>query len=152
LVNTKFILIIAGILSFGVAVFQAVISFVPEWSAAFDAGDALVSNPPLLLVAGLLMALVFVLFGLYALSGAGLIRRLPLLNLGLFGIGAIYTTRGIAFIPQLLVLLGILPSVRVIPLAHLLSSLVSLSVGVLYLAGLVKIMNVSSIFQLDAKE
>jgi hypothetical protein len=98
------------------------------------------------------MALVFVLFGLYALSGAGLIRRLPLLNLGLFGIGAVYTARGIAFIPQLLVLLGILPSVRVIPLAHLLSSLVSLSVGVLYLAGLVKIMNVSSIFQLDAKE
>jgi putative oxidoreductase len=147
LVNTKYILTIAGILSFGVAVFQAVISFVPEWSSAFDAGDALVSNPLLLLAAGLLMALVFVLFGLYALSGAGMIRRLPLLNLGLFGIGAVYTVRGIAFIPQLLVLLGILPSVRVIPLAHVLSSLVSLILGILYLTGLVKIRSVDPIFQ-----
>jgi putative oxidoreductase len=147
LVNTKYILTIAGILSFGVAVFQAVISFVPEWSSAFDAGDALVSNPLLLLAAGLLMALVFVLFGLYALSGAGMIRRLPLLNLGLFGIGAVYTVRGIAFITQLLVLLGILPSVRVIPLAHVLSSLVSLILGILYLTGLVKIRSVDPIFQ-----
>lgn len=39
--SSNFLLILAGVLSFVVAVFQAVISFVPEWSAALGAGDAL---------------------------------------------------------------------------------------------------------------
>lgn len=136
--SPNMLLIFAGILSFGVAVFQAVISFVPEWSAAFDAGDELVSNPPLLLVAGLLMALVFGIFGLYGLSGAGVIRSLPLLRLDLLGIGAIFTLRGIAFVPQLLVISGILPSPQSVPPAHLLVSFVALVVGLFYLVGLTR--------------
>jgi putative oxidoreductase len=135
--NSNPILLLASLLSFGVAVFQAVISFVPEWSAAFDAGDELVSNPPLLLVSGLAMALVFVGFGLYGLSGAGLLRRLPLLRVGLVGIGLVFTLRGIAFVPQLLVVLGILPDPQSIPLTHLLASLAALLVGLHYLSGLV---------------
>jgi len=81
----SFLLILAGILSFGAAIFQAVIGFVPEWSTAFGAGDALVSNPPLLLGMGLLVALLLVIFGLYGLSGASVIRRLPLLAPGAVG-------------------------------------------------------------------
>jgi hypothetical protein len=134
--SSNVLLILADALSFGVAVFQAVISFVPEWSAAFDAADELVSNPPLLLIAGLLMALVFGVFGLYGLSGAGVIRSLPLLRLGLLGIGSIYTLRGIAFVPQLLVILGIFPPPQAVPLAYLLASFIALTVGMLYLAGL----------------
>ncbi len=135
--STNFLLTLAGILSFGVAIFQAAISFVPEWSAYYGAGDALVSNPPLLLAAGLGMTLVFAICGFYGLSGAGLIRPLPLLRLGLFVIGLVYTLRGISFIFQILIMLGILPSPQPLPLAWVLTSLVSLIVGLLYLSGLV---------------
>src|SRR5512140_3745772 len=108
--SSNVLLVMAGALSFCVALFQAAISFVPAWSAALGAGDALVSNPSLLLGAGLAMALVFALCGLYALSGAGLVRRLPLLRLGLLAIGAVHTLRGVSFVPLFLVVLGLLPS------------------------------------------
>jgi hypothetical protein len=82
------------------------------------------------------MALVFMVFGLYGLSGAGVIRRLPWLRPCLFGIGLIYTLRDIPRIPQILVVLGILPSPQAIPLAHLLVSLGSLVAGLAHLIGL----------------
>lgn len=135
--RSKFFLILAGCLSLGVAVFQAVISFVPEWSAYFGAGEALTSNPTLLLVAGLIVTILFAIAGLYGLSGAGVIRRLPLLRLGLIVICFVYIFRGILFIPQLLVTIGALPSPEPVPLQYLLSSLVALIIGLLYLIGLV---------------
>jgi hypothetical protein len=92
--STNNLLFLASLLAFGGAIIQAAIGFVPEWSAALGAGDELLSNPPLLLTLGLLMALVFAVCGLYGLSGAGLIRRLPLLHLGLFEIGLVCTLRG----------------------------------------------------------
>src|SRR5512141_624317 len=100
-------LVLAGALSFGMAVFQAAISVVPAWSAAFGAPKELLSNTPLLLAAGLLVSIILAIFGLYGLSGAGVIRRLPLLRLGLLGIGLGYTLYGINVVPQLLVLNGI---------------------------------------------
>ena len=130
-------LLIAGLLSLGVAVFQAAISFVPEWSAYFGAGNALVSNPTLLLVAGLVVTVLFAIAGLYGLSGAGVIRRLPLLRTGLIVITLVYIYRGILFIPQFLVTIGALPSPEPIPLQYLLSSLVALIIGLLYLVGLI---------------
>lgn len=46
-------------------------------------------------VAALLIAGLFVVLGLYALSGARLIRRLPLLTLGIYGIGITCVIRGL---------------------------------------------------------
>lgn len=54
-----FVLVLAAILSLSLALFLAVISCVPEWSAYFGAGDTLVSNPTLLLVAGLVVTILF---------------------------------------------------------------------------------------------
>ncbi len=51
----SFLLILAGVLSFCAAIFQAVLGFVPEWSAALGGGDTLASNPALLLAAVLLV-------------------------------------------------------------------------------------------------
>lgn len=132
----SFLLILAGVLSFCAAIFQAVIAFVPEWSAAFGAGDALASNPPLLLTLGLLVALVLVIFGLYGLSGAGVIRRLPLLRLGLLVIGLLYPLVGVNFIFQVLALLGILPSTQPVPIYQVLVSFGALVAGLAYLIGL----------------
>ncbi len=134
---SKFILVLAAILSFGVALFQAVISFVPEWSAYFGAGDVLVSDPMLLLVAGLVVTILFAITGLYGLSGAGVIRRLPLLRTGLVVITLVYIYRGVLFIPQFLVTIGAQPAPEPMPLQYLLSSLVALVIGLLYLVGLV---------------
>ena len=132
----SFLLILAGVLSFCAAIFQVAIAIVPEWSAAFGAGAALVSNPPLLLALGILVGLLLVVFGLYGLSGAGVIRRLPLLRLGLLVIGLLYPLVGINFIFQVLALLGILPSTRPVPLFQLLISLGALVAGLAYLIGL----------------
>jgi hypothetical protein len=130
------LLILAGALSFCAALFQAVIAIVPEWSAAFGAGDALVSNPPLLLALGLLVALLLVIFGLYGLSGAGVIRQLPLLRLGLLAIGLLYSLVGINFPFQVLALLGILPSAGPIPIYTLLVSFGAFVAALAYLIGL----------------
>ena len=130
------LLILAGVLSFCAAIFQAAIAFVPAWSAAFGASDALVSNPPLLLALGLLVSLILVIFGLYGLSGAGVIRRLPLLRLGLLVIGLLYSTVGINFIFQVLVMLGLLPSAGPIPIYQLLVSFGALVAALAYLIGL----------------
>ena len=134
--KNSFLLILGGILSFCAAIFQAVIAFVPAWSAAFGASDALVSNPALLITLGLLVALLLVIFGLYGLSGAGVIRRLPLLRLGLFVIGLLYSLVGINFIFQALAMLGILPSTGPIPIYQVLISFGAFVAALAYLIGL----------------
>ena len=132
----SYLLIFAGVLSFCAAIFQAVIAFVPAWSAAFGARDALVSNQPLLLTLGLLVTLLLVIFGFYGLSGAGVIRRLPLLRPGLFVIGLLYGLVGVNFIFQVLALLGILPSMGPIPIYLLLVSFGAFVAALAYLIGL----------------
>ncbi len=132
----SYLLILAGVLSFCAAIFQVVIAFVPSWSAAFGAGDALVSNSLLLLTLGLLVALLLAIFGLYGFSGAGVIRRLPLLRTGLLVVGLLYSLVGINFIFQVLALLGILPSAGPIPIYLLLVSFGALVAALAYLIGL----------------
>lgn len=46
-----------------------------------------------------MVAALFVLCGLYALSAAGRIRRLPLLKLGVYSIAGLCVVRGIATLP-----------------------------------------------------
>jgi hypothetical protein len=43
------LLVLAGLLSFGTALFQVAIGIFPEWSAYWGAGEVLISNRPLLL-------------------------------------------------------------------------------------------------------
>ena len=51
--------------------------------------------PPL---ATLVITITLTLWGLYAYSGAGLVRRLPLLRTGLVTIAGVYTLRGLVLI------------------------------------------------------
>ncbi len=129
--NAKIVLIIAGVLSLAVAVFQVYLGFSPAASEYWGGP----TDQPILLVASLIVGLVFVLWGLYGLSGAGVIRRLPLLRLGLIVIGAIYTLRGISLIPILLIMIGIIRDPQPIPPQALISSLVSFGIGLAYLVG-----------------
>ena len=133
--RSSYLLIFAAVLSFCAAIFQAAIAFVPAWSDAFGAGT-LASNPPLLLASGLTVALLLAIWGLYGLSGAGVIRRLPLLRLGLLMIGLLYLLVGINFPFQVLAMLGILPTVGPIPIHIVLVSLGAFVAALAYLIGL----------------
>ncbi|HJY64385.1 MAG TPA: hypothetical protein VJ455_09530, partial [Ignavibacteria bacterium] len=79
--------------------------------------------------------LVFALFGFYALSGAGIIKRLPLLRSGLVIIGVLFTLRGLFLVLELLINAGILQGSMIIPTRELVSSSVSLIIGLFYLIG-----------------
>lgn len=62
-------------------------------------------DTPALLTCGI-AALLF-LFGLYNLSGAGVIRRLPFVKAALLLIGGIFTLRGVAFIGDVVAILQV---------------------------------------------
>ena len=131
------ILLLAGIFSFCAAAFQLVISIVPKWSAFFGAGDELVSKPLVLLVLGAGVTVLLTIWGIYGLSGAGLIRRLPLLRLVIFLIGAVYIFRGLPILLKLFELVKILPPSGSMELPGFLVFLGALTAGIFYWAGLV---------------
>lgn len=131
------ILLIAGMLSFCAAAFQLVISIIPKWSAFFGAGDALTSNPFLLLAAGVGVTILLAIWGFYGLSGAGVIRRLPLLRLVIFIIGAIYIYRGLPILVVLLAQVNVIPPVGTMDVQNLLVTLGSLTAGLFYWIGFV---------------
>jgi putative oxidoreductase len=97
-------LLIGGILT-GIAslLHVGVIIGGPDWYRFFGAGERMArmaargSIYPTIVTA--CIAVVLAVWTLYALSGAGLIHRLPLLRLALIVIAAIYLMRGILGIP-----------------------------------------------------
>ena len=131
---SKQLLKLAGVLTFSVALFQAVITSVPSWARYFGAWEQVASKLWLLYLTGFFVALVF-LFGFYALSGAGIIKRLPLLRSGLVIIGVLFTLRGLFLVLELLINAGILQGSMIIPTRELVSSSVSLIIGLFYLIG-----------------
>ena len=127
-------LVLAAILSFAVAALHVgVIAGGAPAYRYFGAGEAFAQAAesgqawPALATAG--VTAVFVGFGLYALSGAGVVRPLPLLHPVLIGIAAIYTLRGGAFVPQVF---GLVEA----PPRDLVFSLASLAIGLIHVAGL----------------
>lgn len=79
---------------------------------------------------------LFATWAAYAFSGATLIRALPFLKVVLVSIGSIYTLRGLALVPQIVVFLS--SADAPFPPRHLFFSAVSLLTGVLYLWGAVR--------------
>jgi hypothetical protein len=80
-------------------------------------------------------ALVLAVFGLYALSGARSIRRLPLLRVGLVAISSLFLLRGLFFIVSVLIVLGVLQG-RILIQGEI-STLVFLAAGIAFAAGTV---------------
>ncbi len=82
----------------------------PAWYRFFGAGEQMARLAgrgvlyPAALTAGI--AGVLALWALYGLSGAGAVRRLPLLRPALAGIAAVYTARGLLGIPAVLLVGG----------------------------------------------
>jgi hypothetical protein len=127
------VLALAGTLSLIVAAFQAVISFSPEQSLYYGAPPELAAHPSLLVAAGIGAAMLFLVFGLYGLSGARFLRPLPLLRPALVGIAVIYLMRGIAVFPAVLVRLRSPGATGFSP--ELASASAALVIGIAYAAG-----------------
>lgn len=136
--NWKLLLGTGGVCSTLVGLLHFVIIFygAPAYRY-FGAGEemAMMSENGSLLpaVVTLIIACVFLIWGLYAFSGAGLIKRLPLLRLGLIIIGVIYTLRGVLIVYQIYEVIVLNGSLVII---ELVSSFVSLFIGIVYLAGI----------------
>ncbi|MGQ0595554.1 MAG: hypothetical protein ACT4QB_23840 [Gammaproteobacteria bacterium] len=133
------LLLLAASVSFFVAILHVVIVLVGPSAYTFFGGERLArlalsgSFSPALQT--LSLAAIHALFGLYGLSGAGVIRRLPLLTVGLFAIGGMYAFRGLSAIQQGL---QILQDPDSLPFRVLFYSLVFFATGCAYIAGTVK--------------
>ncbi len=121
--------------SFFMALVQAVVSIYPDAAAYFKAPPPLLENRLQLFLVGEGAALVLVIFGLYALSGAKTIPHLPLLRLGLIGISTLFLLRGLFFIMSALTFLGVLQGEILIQ--GEIATLVFLAAGLVYAIGTV---------------
>jgi hypothetical protein len=130
----RIFLLVAGFLSLGAAALHLAIFFVPQWSSIF--GDRDPSNPLLFRAVTLGVTILLAVWGFYGLSGAGLVRRLPPLRLGIFLIGAIYISYGLLVILRLLALADFLPPGGTMDLPALLVTLGALTAGLCYWLGL----------------
>jgi hypothetical protein len=99
-------LIAAAALSGGAALLHlAVIAGGPRWYRFFGAGEGMArmaeqgSARPALITLGI--ATVLAVWSAYALAGAGLIPRLPLMRTALVAISAIFLLRGLILFPAL---------------------------------------------------
>jgi hypothetical protein len=128
-------LVAAAVLCFAIALVHAAAIFLgPDAYAYLGApqlgrAEAAGFTYPDLMTAGL--TVVFTAFGAYALSGAGRMRRLPLLRVGLALIGAVFTLRGLLLFVELAGLAAGAP----VPPRMAVFSLVSLITGAAFLAG-----------------
>jgi hypothetical protein len=117
------------------ALCQAVISISPAAAAYFGAPPGLLHDRLKLFVIGEGAALIPVVFGLYALSGAGSFPRLPLLRPVLVVAGTLYSLRGLFILLTVFEVLGILKAPILIQ--GVMSHLVFLAAGIAYTVGTV---------------
>ena len=127
-------LVAGGVLSALAAILHlATIIGGPDWYRFFGAGEELAraaergSAMPALVTSAI--AIVLGIWALYAFSGAGLVRRLPLLRTALVLIAAVYLLRALALVPLLLFKPQLADTFAVV------SSLVVLVYGLAYAVG-----------------
>lgn len=141
--NGKRLLILAGWLTLLAALLHLAIPIGgPDWYRFFGAPDRIVR----LAAAGRWYPVLFCLFvasilgvaALYAFSGAGMVRRLPLRTFVLGTFAAIFLLRGLTFVPLAIFLPEILRRLcdcRGVDAFLVITSLVSLVIGIGFAAG-----------------
>ena len=134
-INYKQYLMAAGALCFLAALFQGVIGFFPSLSLYFGAPEKLVNTPLALICASLIVSALLVGSGLYALSGAGRIQNLPWLRQTLLLISGVFILRGVALVPEIMVLMGLLNAAIPVPTRFAVFSGICLLMGLIFIAG-----------------
>lgn len=131
------LIVAAGLSAIAALLHVAIIFGGAQWYRFFGAGERMALAAaagrwyPAVITA--CIALVLSLWAVYALSGAGVIQRLPLLKLGLSVITAIYLVRGLAIVPWL-----VITREKITPF-FLWSSAICCSYGVVHLWGLTQV-------------
>jgi hypothetical protein len=131
--NKRNWLIIAAGISFTMSIFQTIISISPITAAYFRAPPSLLENRLWLFLLGEAAAMILAIIGLYALSGARIIIRMPLLRFGLIGISSLFLLRGLFIIITILEIVGILKGE--ILAQGVISHIVFLTAGILFAVG-----------------
>ncbi|MFT3830506.1 MAG: hypothetical protein QM691_12460 [Opitutaceae bacterium] len=126
--------------SFALALLHVVCLFMGEAAARFFTAPRFVlelirTGSWLIVPVCLVIVAALGTFGLYAWSAAGRMRRLPVLRGGLSVVGAVYAFRGLALIPQTIVMLK---QPGVFPWQAPVFSFVALALGLAHLAGTVR--------------
>ena len=132
----NYLLLAGGYFSLAFAAFQVSVIWWSPSAVRYFGGPAELSMERPILYAVLCLAVseIVAVFGVYALSGAGKIRRLPLLRTVLIAVTGIYLLRGLLIIPQAPVVLKHPGLVR-----FLVFSAISLCLGMVHLAGVVQL-------------
>jgi hypothetical protein len=127
-------LVAGGVLSVLAAILHlAVIAGGPAWCRFVGAGEGMAqaaergSPTPTLIT--LAIAAILMIWALYAFSGAGKFRRLPLLRTALILISAVYLARGLALVPLVALRPDLVDTFAVV------SSLIVLVYGLAYAIG-----------------
>jgi hypothetical protein len=130
---SRYCLVLGGVASFLIALLHLALVFKPQWYRHFGAAElaqlAGQGSPFTVLVTSGL-ALMFAAWGAYALSGAGVIRQLPLLRTVLIAIGVIYILRSLMLPSEIVKVLQ-----SGYPFRFVVFSTGSLATGLLYLVG-----------------
>jgi hypothetical protein len=134
--SKNILLLIGGYFSLLFAVFQISGIFWPPKGIKYFGGPVELSQtrPVMYAILCLVVGAAVAVFGVYALSGAGTIRHLPLLRTIITAVTVIYLLRGLLLIPQIPVVLKHPGAMR-----FAVFSLIALCVGLVHLGGLVKL-------------
>lgn len=139
-------LVIGGAISIAVALLHIIIIVGgANWYRFFGAGETMAKlaengeSYPIIIT--FIIAFILAIWGIYAFSGAGLIRnKMPFLKLGLIIISSVYILRGLLGIPMIvLVDQPYLNELKMKMTFMIISSLFSLSLGVVHAVGLIQI-------------
>jgi hypothetical protein len=139
--NKNYYLHLAAYICFAMVAFQTVLSLSPAAAAYFQCPPSLLSDPLRLFLIGEAAALIPLLLGLYALSGAGVIRHLPFRKTVLIVFSILFLLRGMFIVVTILKLAGVLEGEVLIQ--GVASHFIFLLVGVLLGAGALTIPRVT---------
>jgi len=131
-ISKTWLKVAAGI-CFLMAACQAVISISPDIATYFGAPPSLTENRFLLYITGSIATLILVIFGLYALSGAGSFFRLPFVRIVLIFISSVFLLRASFLILTVLRFLNIVEGKILI--RELISHLIFFAAGLTYTGG-----------------
>jgi putative oxidoreductase len=131
------LLLVGGYFSLAFAAFQISAVFWSPNAIKYLGGPAELSKtrPVIYALLCIAVAAIVAVFGLYALSGAGKIRRQPLLRTILTITTLIYVLRGLLLIPQLPIVIRQPGLIRFAAF-----SVISLCAGFVHLGGLIKLL------------
>jgi hypothetical protein len=129
----NYCLVLGGVASLLIALLHVVLALRPQTYSYFGAAELAElagQGSPFVLLVSLGLALMFAAWGAYAFSGAGVLRRLPLLQVVLIAAGVIYVLRSLMLPSELIQVFKSDLGFR-----FLIFSGGSLVIGVLYLLG-----------------